>query len=77
MYSGRPVKAAMSASGNIEVGRANRVTDGFALLDDRRVILRVGAVERVLSLARVVVLAALVEKNFARSRYGVSPRSGW
>src|SRR6185436_5085976 len=48
---------------NIEVGGANRVTDGFALLDDRRVILRVGAVERVLSLARVVVLAALVEEE--------------
>src|SRR4029079_3657287 len=48
---------------DIEVGRANRVTDGFALLDDRRVILRVGAVERVLSLARVIVLTALVEEE--------------
>jgi len=41
------------------------VAHGLGLLDDGLVILRVGAIEGVLPLSRVVGLAALVEENCA------------
>ena len=48
---------------NVEVRRAHGVADGFGLIDDARLVLRVGAVDRVFAGARVVVLASLVEKE--------------
>ena len=62
-YSGLPVRPAEIGERNVQVRGAHGVSDGVGLLDDGLVILRVRAVDRVLALARVVVLAALVEKE--------------
>ena len=51
---------------DVQKGRSHGVADGLELLHDRLVVLGVGAVQRVLSGARVVVLAPLVGEELGQ-----------